>query len=249
MDALEQAVLSGKLTGSGGSENVPVDDPTRAEPRRADSDEGERETPKSIREDAPRHGTGHATGPKGVLNDYIQQQREQKEHPTTDSTSTTDIDDLIDDPDLIKLQLHQQKQLQQNSAEREKASRRFGYLREIGAHQFEHAVLGEHAAVTVVVHIYEPHIDACRLLDARLANIARDFPDTKFLRARASDIDFAVNTADVVLPTIVAYRAGELVARLVALNRKWPRQNQVSTKFISEILSRCVHVIIFFCLL
>ncbi|KAJ6500090.1 hypothetical protein C8R47DRAFT_1110381 [Mycena vitilis] len=67
---------------------------------------------------------------------------------------------------------------------------KFGHLREVGVKGFLHAVEGEMKGVWVVVHLYEPSLDRCYLLDDTLARLARVYPDTKFLRARASALGF-----------------------------------------------------------
>ncbi|KAJ7496043.1 thioredoxin-like protein [Mycena galericulata] len=68
---------------------------------------------------------------------------------------------------------------------------KFGHLREVGVKGFLSAVEGEAKGTWVVVHIYEPSLDRCYLLDDALARLARVYSDTKFLRARASALGFA----------------------------------------------------------
>ncbi|KAJ7163612.1 thioredoxin-like protein [Mycena crocata] len=68
---------------------------------------------------------------------------------------------------------------------------RFGHLREVGVKGFLSAVEGEVKGTWVVVHLYEPSLDRCYLLDDTLSRLARIYSDTKFLRARASGLGFA----------------------------------------------------------
>ena len=95
---------------------------------------------------------------------------------------------------------------------------RFGHLREVGLKGFVPAV-EEGQNVWVVVHIYDPvrvlvfllvlerathhpvssfcltadkSLDRCDTIDDRLARLAREHPDTKFIRCRASTIGFAL---------------------------------------------------------
>lgn len=68
---------------------------------------------------------------------------------------------------------------------------RFGHLREVGLRGFVSAV-EEDQTVWVVVHIYDPSLDRCDRIDDRLARLAREHPDTKFIRCRASAIGFAL---------------------------------------------------------
>nr|GAT42653.1 predicted protein [Mycena chlorophos] len=67
---------------------------------------------------------------------------------------------------------------------------RFGHLREVGVKGFLSAVEGETKGTWIVVHLYDPSLDRCYKLDERLAQLARIYPDTKFLRARASALGF-----------------------------------------------------------
>ncbi|KAJ3576657.1 hypothetical protein NP233_g303 [Leucocoprinus birnbaumii] len=68
---------------------------------------------------------------------------------------------------------------------------RFGYLREVGVKQFVKAVEQETRGVWVVVHLYDPSLERCYALDDLLAQLAKDNPATKFLRAKASALGFA----------------------------------------------------------
>lgn len=85
---------------------------------------------------------------------------------------------------------------------------RFGHLREVGVKGFLGAVEKEDRNVWVVVHLYDSvcnraqssscfthsnmqSLERCYLVDETLARVARQYPDTKFLRARASALGFA----------------------------------------------------------
>ncbi|KAF9234945.1 hypothetical protein BU15DRAFT_89765 [Melanogaster broomeanus] len=69
--------------------------------------------------------------------------------------------------------------------------RTFGHLREVGRAGFVAAVEREDRGVWVVVHLYESSLDRCYELDDTLARLARLYPQTKFLRARAAALGFA----------------------------------------------------------
>ncbi|KAF8891271.1 thioredoxin-like protein, partial [Infundibulicybe gibba] len=68
---------------------------------------------------------------------------------------------------------------------------RFGHLREVGVAGFVAAVEKEDHGVWVILHLYDPSLDRCYLLDETLGRLARAQPSTKFLRARASALGFA----------------------------------------------------------
>ncbi|KAF8446380.1 thioredoxin-like protein, partial [Boletus edulis BED1] len=67
----------------------------------------------------------------------------------------------------------------------------FGHLREVGRAGFVAAVEGEERGVWVVIHLYESSLDRCFMLDDTLSKLARLYPQTKFLRARAAALGFA----------------------------------------------------------
>ncbi|KAG6916648.1 hypothetical protein DXG01_005934 [Tephrocybe rancida] len=72
---------------------------------------------------------------------------------------------------------------------------RFGHLREVGAKGFLNGVENEEKGIWVVVHLYDSSLERCYLVDGTLARLARLYPDTKFLRARAVALGFAKKTS------------------------------------------------------
>ncbi|KAG7087529.1 hypothetical protein E1B28_013488 [Marasmius oreades] len=68
---------------------------------------------------------------------------------------------------------------------------KFGHLREVGRHNFVAAVEKEARGVWVVLHLYDGSLDRCYALDDTLTRLAPLYPDTKFLRSRASALGFA----------------------------------------------------------
>ncbi|KAF8580270.1 thioredoxin-like protein [Ramaria rubella] len=71
---------------------------------------------------------------------------------------------------------------------------RFGHLRELGEAGFLDAIEGEMDGTWIVLHIYDPSLSRCHDVDAVLARLARQYPQTKFLRARAGAVGFASST-------------------------------------------------------
>ncbi|SGY13708.1 BQ5605_C010g05952 [Microbotryum silenes-dioicae] len=120
-----------------------------------------------------------------------------------------------------------------------KQKRKFGHLREIGFEQFVAAVEDEADDVAVVVHLYEPppqDIEACTQLNTHLSSIARSYPRTKFLRALATDLDFAANAEEHALPTVLVYRGGELETSLIRFDQEW---DQGTRSDVIQLLTNC----------
>ncbi|KAG8858477.1 hypothetical protein FRB91_009700 [Serendipita sp. 411] len=67
---------------------------------------------------------------------------------------------------------------------------KYGYLREVGAANYVEAV--EDRDARVLVHIYDSSLERCHDLDQKLTRLARNAPNTKFLRVRATAIGFAL---------------------------------------------------------
>ncbi|MBW0478063.1 hypothetical protein O181_017778 [Austropuccinia psidii MF-1] len=73
-----------------------------------------------------------------------------------------------------------------------KGKKLFGHLREVGVENFVQAVEAEKddQDIIVLVHLYDPALESCVILNSHLSNLARIYPRTKFLRALASELDF-----------------------------------------------------------
>lgn len=57
---------------------------------------------------------------------------------------------------------------------------------------------------------------------------------------QASELDFATQDADVVLPTLLIYQAGELIGNLVAVDMEWGRELDYDEDRVSEVLYKHV---------
>ncbi|KAM0789323.1 hypothetical protein ACM66B_000159 [Microbotryomycetes sp. NB124-2] len=196
---------------------------------------------------ADYHARGQSTtntGPKGVLNDWTGNQLatantafkhlrvsgDSHAHDVNEHDDDNDDDARLDDEDWVKAQYRKQRIAElKGSGERGapsgRRSRTFGHLREIGIEQFLSAVEDEAPDVAIVVHIYEPGISACAQLNQHLATIARGYPRTKFLRALASEVEFATDVEEDTLPTMLVYRGGDLETSLIRPDLEWGRGN------------------------
>jgi hypothetical protein len=79
------------------------------------------------------------------------------------------------------------------------------------------------------------HIPACLVLNLHLSNLAREYPHIKFLRAQASELDFAKGAEDV-LPTMLVYQGAELIANLVAVDLAWDRTLDYEEEAVVKVL-------------
>ncbi|KAG0361758.1 hypothetical protein BGZ54_008983 [Gamsiella multidivaricata] len=89
----------------------------------------------------------------------------------------------------------------------------FGSLMEMNAAQYVSAIDTEKKDVTVIIHIYSERNAACKKLDGYLIQLAGRYATTKFIRIKAPEVDFD----EEVCPTVLVYRAGDLIANLVMI--------------------------------
>ncbi|GAA5957036.1 hypothetical protein JCM21900_001762 [Sporobolomyces salmonicolor] len=168
----------------------------------------------------------HNTGVKGVQADYREYQRAQAGPAGVHALASQarkivvslDEDDDEDEAEALERYRRERMRELQGSGERRESvvsagggRKMFGHLREIGFAQFVSAVEGEADGVAVIVHLYEPDLLPCILLNSHLSSIARAYPYAKFLRAQATELDFMTHDDDdETLPTVLVYRGGEL---------------------------------------
>ncbi|KAF9899873.1 hypothetical protein EC991_008217 [Linnemannia zychae] len=90
----------------------------------------------------------------------------------------------------------------------------FGSLMEMNGAQYVSAIDSEKKDVTVVIHIYSESNPTSKKLDGCLIQLAGRYATTKFIRIKAREVDFD----EEVCPTVLAYRAGDLIANLVMIS-------------------------------
>ncbi|PIL25389.1 hypothetical protein GSI_13279 [Ganoderma sinense ZZ0214-1] len=103
---------------------------------------------------------------------------------------------------------------------------RYGHLREVGVRSYVQAV-EEDRSVWVVVHIYDPSLDRCATVDDALTRLARTYPHTKFLRARAGAIGFASGQGS--KPNLVNASSSLSYSRVPSLGTV-PRRSRIQEK-------------------
>ncbi|KAF9214800.1 hypothetical protein BGZ59_002939 [Podila verticillata] len=108
----------------------------------------------------------------------------------------------------------------------------FGSLMEMNAAQYVSAIDGEKKDVTVVIHIYSEFNPACKRLDDCLILLAARYATTKFIRIKAREVDFD----EEVCPTVLVYRAGDLIANLVMIT--FELSQEYDDKELEELLTK-----------
>ncbi|KAH9943931.1 hypothetical protein B0H21DRAFT_467186 [Amylocystis lapponica] len=210
---IEELVLSGRLFAPASRTNSPVRSRS-ASPAAAnwpdagadydyDSDaERRRAIEKHVSSEGQQESIGMGpgrTGVKGVIRDRAEAASLARSKRAQDVTALNKAMEKASlggktwrEEEKERLAQHARLEGKLSSLMEEKGVRRgrFGYLREVGVRSFVQAV-EEERNVWVLVHIFDPSLDRCATLDDTLSQLARAYPSTKFLRARAGSLGFA----------------------------------------------------------
>ncbi|KAI9366698.1 Phosducin-domain-containing protein [Zopfochytrium polystomum] len=116
---------------------------------------------------------------------------------------------------------------------------RFGKCTEIEVDDYVKAIDDEDPAVTVVIHLYQPQIEACRQVNTFLAGLAPVHPTVKFLRILSTKADRDFDVA--ALPALLVYKAGDLKASLLRMTDEidgWARTGRCSAEDFEDYLRK-----------
>ncbi|KII86196.1 hypothetical protein PLICRDRAFT_55935 [Plicaturopsis crispa FD-325 SS-3] len=213
MDAdIEELVLSGKLFGGGERSNSPARSPSPDSGWHDDEQSGnDSDTDRNAQIEkslgSAQQGSSIGMGPgrtgvKGVIRDR------NEASAISRSQRAKELEEMNRQMEKASLggktfleeerEKNIEKALREGGAPRiredvfgHKMRGKFGHLREVGVKGFVSAVEEEERGVWVVVHLYDPSLERCYFLDEKLARLARTYPNTKFLRARAVALGFA----------------------------------------------------------
>ncbi|BGP40718.1 hypothetical protein JCM10449v2_004680 [Rhodotorula kratochvilovae] len=200
-----------------------------------------------------RRGESRNTGVKGVRADYREHMAQQREQGAADMLAqqaqrkmvislADDARDADEDDELDALRRRRIAEMKGSGERVVRGGRTFGHLREVGMEQFVQAVEDEADETAVVVHLFEPEIALCALLNSHLAALARLYPATKFIRAQASEVDFMSSDLDAdTLPTVLVYRRGDLETTWIRFDLECDggvlREGERGRKQVEEMLS------------
>ncbi|KAG2375318.1 hypothetical protein C9374_009941 [Naegleria lovaniensis] len=133
---------------------------------------------------------------------------EQLKQIEQDKYLDQDEDELLQQIKAKRLQELKQKQL----------ANKFGGVKDISATEYVKEVC-ENAGkdVYVLVHLYAPAREECKILDDRLQTLSHKFLDIKFVRVRGSAA--IPNFPDNNCPTLLIYRNGHNLGQFVGLGK------------------------------
>jgi len=129
------------------------------------------------------------------------------------NASLDQLDELEDREDEKVLEEYRRKRLLEMKQKAEK--NKYGSVYTISAKDWEKEVTSPSKETHVIVFLYKPNIDGCRLVDEALEAVAHKFKAIKFVKVLSTDA--IPNWPDKYLPAFLCYRDEEPKHQLVGL--------------------------------
>ncbi|KAI9495517.1 thioredoxin-like protein [Zychaea mexicana] len=136
----------------------------------------------------------------------------KKEEESLENKTLDELDELEDelDDDRIILEYRKQRlQEMQKLAEKDK----YGEVTQISKPDFVKEVTEASKECYVVVHLFKDYIPACKLMNQHLAQLAKEFKSTKFVKIIGDQC--IPNYPDRNVPTLLVYGEGDIKANIV----------------------------------
>ncbi|OXB83845.1 UNVERIFIED_CONTAM: hypothetical protein H355_003057 [Colinus virginianus] len=125
----------------------------------------------------------------------------------------TEAEDDFDEADRKAVEMYRQQRLQEWKCLQKR--QKYGELREISGEQYVKEVTNAPEDVWVIIHLYRSSVPMCLLVNEHLSQLARKFPEAKFVRAIVNSCIH--HYQDRCLPTILVYKTGEIKARFIGV--------------------------------
>ncbi|XP_058494968.1 phosducin b isoform X1 [Solea solea] len=181
------------------------------------------------------------TGPKGVINDWRRFKMESMDQESLppakkellkqmsspnkikdDSRANLNRKMSVQEYELLKEEdegclKKYRRRCMQEMHEKLSFGPRFGGVHDLDSGEvFLEVIEKEHHSTVVVVHIYKDGVAGCEELNNCLDCLATEYPTVKFCRIDAVASGASERFSDEVLPTLLVYKAGELLGNFLA---------------------------------
>ncbi|KAJ3378680.1 Phosducin-like protein 2 [Entophlyctis sp. JEL0112] len=116
---------------------------------------------------------------------------------------------------------------------------KFGYVQELEVDDFVAFIENNDPDVVVVIHLYEPHIEACRLTNQYLQDLAPRHPHVRMAKILSKKADISFD--QVALPALLVYQNGEMFRTLLRVTDEidgWAQTGRCSLAAFEEFLER-----------
>ncbi|TIB96609.1 family A G protein-coupled receptor-like protein [Wallemia mellicola] len=227
-DALEEAVLSGRLFANGLSINERANGDAESDSENEKTTTGE----ETEEVDVPEYRDGPRTGVKGVKEDArLQHEKDGQNAKDNEKAKSNNIrskalvlnnpddDDEEDEEDKRARESYRRARIRQIKMASNGGLRLFGHLRKVDANTYLTAIDDEEEDVFVVILIKDDSIEECIDVEYTFASLAQVYTSTKFLSGEATTLEFGLDENCVpdpdILPTVLVYKAGNLHCTLI----------------------------------
>ncbi|XP_028851027.1 phosducin-like protein 3 [Denticeps clupeoides] len=144
---------------------------------------------------------------------YLQQQQHSvvKTYENMTLEELEENEDEFSEDDEAAIEMYRQKRLAEWKTNQMKNV--FGEVNEISGQDYIQEVNKAGEGIWVVLHLYKQGIPLCTLINQHLLELARKFPQTKFLKSISTTC--IPNYPDCNLPTLFIYLNGEMKAQFI----------------------------------
>uniref|UniRef100_A0A3P9CS49 Phosducin b n=1 Tax=Maylandia zebra TaxID=106582 RepID=A0A3P9CS49_9CICH len=166
--------------------------------------------------------TATQTGPKGVINDWRRFKLESMDQENLNPFLTPMCRKFVQEYELLKeedegcLKSYRKRCMQEMHDKLSFGPRFEGVYDLDSGEAFLEVIEKEHHSTVVVVHIYKNGIKGCEALNSCLDCLATEYPTVKFCKIDAVASGAAERFSDEYLPTLLVYKAGELLGNFLS---------------------------------
>lgn len=198
--------------------------------------------PKLSKDSMHWNGTSANTGPKGVIKDWQRfkqletEKREEAERERLDLikklsiTARTaeedekakqgeefdrELEELMNDDFLLEFQKKRMAEMLALSGRLPT----FGTLINLStADQLLDAIDNEQKAVTIILHIYDERVSACKVLNNCLEQLAKEYSNVKFCKINGSIAGMSIKFKQHGLPALLIYKNGQVIGNFIRVS-------------------------------
>lgn len=150
----------------------------------------------------------------------LQQKREDEAFLETKrdvhaDASLEELEDAIDEDEIENLMFEKYRAARLAEMKAAAAKDKFGGLVHVTAQDYVKEVSEAPADILVVVHLYQDYVQECVRLNEVLQELSVRHKDVKFCKIKSTDAN--AEYPDRCLPTMVVYKGGDVLDRIVAL--------------------------------
>ncbi|XP_059845207.1 phosducin-like protein 2 isoform X2 [Hypanus sabinus] len=143
----------------------------------------------------------------------LQEEAKVKPYERMNLAELKEAEDEFDEEDERAIEMYRCQRMADWQAVQRKA--RFGELAELQGDEYVKQVTYAGEDVWVILHLYRPGIPMCILFNHHLGQLAKKYPEAKFMKAIANIC--IPNYPDKYLPTIFVYFEGAMKARFIGV--------------------------------